>query len=504
MKKEQLMRSVYMTQNSAPAVETFADYNQEESQHLHRLMASWSLIADLSFSDLLLYVPEKNFNKKTGLPGSYMIVGQIRPFTTQTIFVEDLVGSSFMAKEIPLVEQCYTSGVIIEGKVDSASGNLRLIQVPVVFNELDNHKRVLAVMVSASKEHIERKYGELEENYHHLATLLTQMIANGDFPFKQDEAAIEEAPRVGDGVIILDEKMLIKYASPNAQSALHRLGVKENLNGKSFKSLGLNIEELYLLKSSKTPTIKEIESQDEKVVIFRFIPLITAGKVEEIMVLLRDVSELRRRERELLSKDAAIREVHHRVKNNLQTISSLLRLQARRISSKEGRQALKEAERRVRSIAVVHEILSRETSEGVSFDEIASALIRLAKDAQISNRKVRIVLKGNAGAVKSDIATALSVALAELIQNAIEHAFNREIKETPTIVVEIFQRNKELFLRVIDNGSGLPEGFDLEKSDSLGLLLVRSLVKTQLNGELTLANGHEGTVAEIKVPNYFT
>jgi len=492
-----------MTAEKALDFETIGKFSQLESLRLHRLMASWSLIADLSFSDLLLYVPDRNQLSSTGLPKYYSVVGQIRPFTTQTIFAQDLVGSVYSSDEVPLVEQCLVSGVIIEGKAETQQGNLKLIYVPVAYKANSDSKQILAVLVRASKEHLERKKGELEENYNHLATLLSEMIANGDFPFSQDEATIEEAPRVGDGVMILDKQMRVKYASPNAQSALHRLGIRQNINGKTFKEVGLNIEELYLIKSNKTPTIKEIENTNQRVVSFRFIPLISANKMQELMVLVRDVSELRRRERELLSKDAAIREVHHRVKNNLQTISSLLSLQARRISSKEGKMALKEAERRVRSIAVVHEILSRDTSEGVSFDEIASAIIRLAKDAQLPSQKVRIVLKGNAGAVKSEIATALSIALAELIQNAIEHAFKDKTKEVPTITVEIFQEGNELILRVIDNGSGLPENFNLEKTDSLGLLLVRSLVKTQLDGELSFKNAEPGTIAEIRVPNYF-
>ena len=76
------------------------------------------------------------------------------------------------------------------------------------------------------------------------------------------------------------------------------------------------------------------------------------------VVLLRDVSDLRRRDRLLVSKDATIREIHHRVKNNLQTISSLLRLHGRRLESHEARAALEESVRRIRSIALVHETLS--------------------------------------------------------------------------------------------------------------------------------------------------
>ena len=125
-------------------------------------------------------------------------------------------------------------------------------------------------------------------------------------------------------------------------------------------------------------------------VVLRCIPLLDHGAMTGALVLMRDVTDLRRRDRLLLSKDAAIREVHHRVKNNLQTISSLLRLQARRLGAGEARKALEEAERRVRSIAVVHEILSRDTTDQVDFNDILPSLVRMAEDLASGDRPVRI------------------------------------------------------------------------------------------------------------------
>ena len=103
----------------------------------------------------------------------------------------------------------------------------------------------------------------------------------------------------------------------------------------------------------------------------RAIPLTEAGQRFGALLLLRDVCELRRREQELLTKDATIREIHHRVKNNLQTVAALLRLQARRHRRRQARAALEEAVRRVGTIALVHETLSQGFDETVDFDEIA-------------------------------------------------------------------------------------------------------------------------------------
>jgi two-component sensor histidine kinase len=225
------------------------------------------------------------------------------------------------------------------------------------------------------------------------------------------------------------------------------------------------------------------------------------------MVLLRDVTDLRRLDRLLLSKDAAIREVHHRVKNNLQTISSLLRLQARRLAPGQGQEALREAERRVRSIAVVHEILSREPGDEVPFDEIVAAIVRMAEDSAVSGHRVGIRVTGDIGEVAADIATPLAVVLAELLQNAVEHAFPSTVvdgtdpSEAPTGQVDLVLANdgRRLTLQVRDDGIGLPPDFDIEATSSLGLSIVRDLVTTQLGGAI-LMESRAGTLVTLDIP----
>ncbi len=239
------------------------------------------------------------------------------------------------------------------------------------------------------------------------------------------------------------------------------------------------------------------------------------------MVLLRDVTDLRRLDRLLLSKDAAIREVHHRVKNNLQTISSLLRLQARRLAPGQGQEALREAERRVRSIAVVHEILSREPGDEVPFDEIVTSLVRMAEDSAVSGHHVDIHVTGDIGEVGADVATPLAVVLAELLQNAVEHAFPSTGAESsgdgdfgtatgsgppgseaaPSGRVDLVLANdgRRLTLQVRDDGVGLPPGFDIEQTSSLGLSIVRDLVATQLNGSIVMES-RGGTLVTLDIP----
>src|SRR5690606_11289759 len=168
----------------------------------------------------------------------------------------------------------------------------------------------------------------------------------------------------------------------------------------------------------------------------RAVPLTEHGQRIGAVLLVRDVSELRRRERELITKDATIREIHHRVKNNLQTVAALLRLQARRMTSPEARAALEEAMRRVTTIAMVHETLSQTLDETVDFDALVNRSLRLAADVASSGGSVRTVQTGTFGMVPAGGATALALVLTELVTNAVEHGFAGGASGTVSIVAE--------------------------------------------------------------------
>ena len=203
-----------------------------------------------------------------------------------------------------------------------------------------------------------------------------------------------------------------------------------------------------------------------------------------------------------------MREVHHRVKNNLQTISSLLRLQARRSEQAETRTALREAERRVRSIAVVHEVLSREPGEEVVFDEIVRSLVLLVEDTVLALHPVEIVVNGELGVLPTDLATPLAVALAELLTNAVEHAFTEfggvDHDHVGVVTLNLYLDGDQAVAEIRDNGRGLGEDFSLEVPTSLGLSIVRDLIRAQLYGEIEMESvpldEGGGTLVRVTVP----
>jgi two-component sensor histidine kinase len=196
------------------------------------------------------------------------------------------------------------------------------------------------------------------------------------------------------------------------------------------------------------------------------------------------------RDRQLVTKDATIREIHHRVKNNLQTVAALLRLQARRITSPEGAAALQDAMGRVQAIAVVHEILSQSFAGTVAFDDIVDRLLRHVGEASASRGKVRTLRVGTFGDVPAAAATSLSLVITELCQNAVEHGF---AYGPGTVTLTPRRERGRLVIEVADDGAGLPEGFDTADTDrtSLGLSIVTTLVK-DLHGTFALQRNPAG------------
>jgi two-component system, sensor histidine kinase PdtaS len=465
--------------------------------HLQRLVAGWGVLSDLCFADLLLFVPVMDSKE------SFVVVGQVRPTTSQTLHLDDLVGHVVDTDERQIVTRAWALGSVVEDEVRirSRSERARLVCIPVRWQG-----QLVAIMTRESALSVGRRPGVLERVYVEVFDRLARMISRGEYPFPVDETHVTETPRVGDGVLVLDASARVDYASPNAVNALHRVGLYAGIDGLRLDEAGLEQTAVSLAFQTRLPQVEEV-GEGETSVIIRCVPLLDQGTVTGALVLLRDVSDLRRRDRLLMSKDAAIREVHHRVKNNLQTISSLLRIQARRMAKGEARHALEESERRVRSIAVVHEILSRDTTDEVDFNDILPSLVRMAEDMGSSERPVHITYRGEAGRLQASVATALAVVLNELLQNAAEHARpTGEEGAGPssgpmplTVDVELSRRDDELRVVVHDDGVGLPPGFSIAQTTTMGLSIVRDLIGTQLSGTIDMRTDG-GTVVDLVIP----
>jgi two-component sensor histidine kinase len=355
-----------------------------------------------------------------------------------------------------------------------------------------------------------RKASPLETAYLDCAGDLLLMLSEGTFPNVGDLAMSRSSPRVGDGFIRLDEAGIVTFASPNAISAYHRMGLAAELEGHNLVAvtrplIGDPFEAQELAKHVRDSLAGGSSMRMEvdaggAAVLLRTLPLVVHGKAVGAAVLIRDVTEVKRRDRALLSKDATIREIHHRVKNNLQTVAALLRLQARRTNNAEGREALIESVRRVSSIALVHDALSMSVDEEVNLDEVVDRILPIMNDVATVDTPIRINRVGDLGVLDADRATALIMVITELAQNAIEHAFDGT-KQRGCVTIRAERSARWLDVVVHDDGRGLPDGFSLEKSDRLGLQIVRTLVSAELDGSLGMHDVPTGgTDVVLRVP----
>ncbi len=471
---------------------------------LHLLIGDWQLLADLAFADIVLWVPTRD--------DGFVAVAHARPSSAATLFYRDFVGQDIKPEWRALVTDAFSAKRIID------SANLdwfeetptRVRAVPVLRRASPSSgaatvSEPIAVITRHSNLSDTRMPSRQELTFNECADDLFAMIASGDFPdLGAPTGPRRGAPRANDGLLRLDEEGVVDFASPNGLSAFNRMGFHGELEGESLaqvttgliKGKQLTVDEsLPLVLTGRAPWRADIEARGVTVSL-RTIPLKERGERVGAIVLCRDVSELRHQEQELITKDATIREIHHRVKNNLQTVASLLRIQARRSHTDEAKDALSQAMRRVAAIAVVHDTLSEGLSQNVDFDDVFQrVLLLIAEVASSHNTTVRPQYSGSFGVLPSEHATPLALALTELVTNAVEHGLAGRDGE---VSIEADRSEERLAVRVRDDGAGMPEG---RVGMGLGTQIVRTLIQGELGGTIdwhTLEG--EGTEVTIEVP----
>jgi len=474
--------------------------DSKQVRRIRELTADWQLLADLSFADLVLWVPlRKDFKS---WPSGYVAVAHIRPTTAATVFNQDLIGEEIPWGSRPRIDQALSEAEIIRDAEPEKFGEIFIKEetIPVILED-----QVIAVISRHRNAELMRQPSRLELNYREVAHNVYRMVSEGTFPYTEHSELFDSAVRVGDGLIRLDINGSIIYASPNAKSAFSRMGWAGELEGNNLGAVARKVsvvkleaheEAIEVGLSGKALRRVEIENAGGTVDLLA-LPLLASGDRIGAIVLLQNVTELRRRERELVTKDATIREIHHRVKNNLQTVSALLRLQSRRIEDPAASAALNEAVRRIASIALVHETLSSSAEASVAFDDVLDRLVAHALDLSPRMGELQISRTGELGALDPRVATPLSLVVTELIHNALEHGL-AESGNHLTITVARGESGAEI--TIFDDGVGLPKGFSLTESSNLGLQIVRTLTENELRGNIDLVRTPAGTEARLTFP----
>jgi two-component sensor histidine kinase len=222
------------------------------------------------------------------------------------------------------------------------------------------------------------------------------------------------------------------------------------------------------------------------------------GEIAGALIMVHDATAERQKRQELEIKTTMIQEVHHRVKNNLQTIAATLRMQVRRTQDPAVADALSEAVGRILSVAVIHEFLSLKESQTINIRDVSQRIVGQNRGIMVPGKQISFSVEGPAIYLPSQQATSCALVVNELVQNALKHGFGG--RDQGHIRILLTDGGDQVRLEIRDNGTPLPADFDLDKSNSMGLQIVRTLVEGDLRGTVRMENQGDEVVAAVSFP----
>lgn len=450
---------------------------------LENLLANLQYFADLAGADVFIDVTGRN-------PKVAVVVAEAKPSTAPSLYHGSVVGEYAYRDNEPAVFQTFESQIPVRNVNGVSQEGVPICQT---VNPIKNSKdEIIAVLImerdNSFQVRQERTMEFLSQTTQKLADTLLNMASVG-----------EVLPTlINDALFIVDAMNRFCYANRGAHDLLY--GLTDGID-----PVGLTVEELIARVQEMRPVFSSDSDAEEvhlrgQTVLVRSLPILDQTEVRGTVYLLRDITELRKKERQLITKSAVIKEIHHRVKNNLQTIAGLMRLQMGWAKNQETVDAFQESINRISCIALVHEILSRDTPEVIELRECIRRIVEILTDNMLPvEQKIKLNVSGDEVCIHSDQATSTAIVVNELVQNSLKYAFPGNPAGQMTINVECRDDKVRIVLR--DNGKGFPEGFSLKNSANLGLEITQVLVTESLLGEISMYNDN-GAVVEIEFPKW--
>ena len=447
---------------------------------LERLKQILPFVSDLAHGQATIFIQEAAVSK-------LRVIATANPHTVYVQETVEQAESLVDAISEPLVSEVFQYAQFTHGKREHDYGRFHDMYV---FPIVDGNNVMAVVSVEVDKEHL---------NIDDFACLIKTTTDVLQYASRDVDLAPFTPLSASDGIIITDQFSRIIFANAAAQRIYRVLGVG------SLKGCHLFDRQLTRHVSRESfererPWQKELTAGD-LLLIRRQIDLRAGGTLWRRIVVLSDVTEVRAKEQEIRIKSAVIQEIHHRVKNNLQTVASLLRLQSRRSSSAEVKAALAESINRVLSISLVHEFLSSQGAATMNIRHIMDEIFALVSQGMCpAGFAWQQEFSGTDVQLPPKYASTLALVLNELMVNALEHAFAG--KNTGKVTLTVAVQKTKWRLNFADNGCGLPADFQPGKQRSLGLSIIKTLIEGDLGGSFELTAGANGcgTCAVIVLP----
>lgn len=447
--------------------------------HEQNIIDNLGLAADLGYASIR-YVRHEDAGWR--VCASYRTTTAIGPEMKAT--VGTLIADEQGASDIPEVEEALAGlapvrGAVLHAVAQSAPA-ITVHFYTSVFPIYNDTKDCVGFLICDRAAGQAENPGRMESEFERMADELCLLLCRGMLhdaqgnPFSTDR-------RPGDGVLRVNAQGMVVYPSPNAVAIMRMAGYESRVRTSHAAELPGGGYAIMNTVGHNCATSREVDVADRRL-LYRSIDL-----GDDTLVLVEDITALRAEQRAVRIKEATIREVHHRVKNNLQTVAALLRMQARRSDEPAVKKALSEATQRIDALAVVHRLLSGSPSEELELGALCDALADALTQAFGQSRATVTISGIRPLLLSARRGTTVAMVVAELLQNAFEHGAKAGQSEL-AIQVNFSLVDEDVLLVIADNGCGLPEGFDLDKDAHLGLGIVETLVTQDLGGTLKMGN----------------
>jgi two-component sensor histidine kinase len=464
-----------------------------DHERLRRIEAALPVTADVSRADLLLCC--------LLAPQQILVAHHLLPLSISSHYQQPATGRIYTAEEQPLLWQALTHARGGRRQLEIVTSGAPMLQA--VYPIFNDERKVIAALAVETNMIAHERQRRRNHSFRQAVIWLQDMCMRGEL------ASAAKLSRFGlyDGIYLVDRSRTIIYMSGIASNLFRSVGLAVDMQGQQVSELEDQDSEMvdWVFRHAECLEQRH-ENSDGRVWIRRAIPLrhspawqmlrfrlpqwtIFAAPdrlgVDAVLVLLQNATDAVQKQRELNVKSAIIQEIHHRVKNNLQTIAAILRIQARRAQSEETRHALSDAVNRILSVAVIHEFLSEDEHQPINIRDmcqrIAQQVTRVAGNPE---QEVDIAIKGPNIRLPASQATPVAMVINELVLNAMEHGLRGHSRGA--IEIELRDLGDSVQVVIQNSGSRLPPDFNLQQSGSLGLQIVHTLVSDDLKGELRI------------------
>ena len=483
----------------------------EDLEILRKVEAGLPITADVSRADILLCTQVD--------PQTATVIFHAIPNSISSLYRKDAVGRKMTLEEQPLLFQALRSGAGGRRQREVLSNGAPVIQD--VFPIHGREGRVIGAMLVETNMIAHERQRRRNRHFRQAVVWLQEMCVRGELESARNLGAFS----LYDGIYLVDRQRTIIYMSGIAANLFRSAGIATEVHEQPLSSLESHdtklVEEVF---ASHHCIERRYESDDGRIWVRIAIPLHmqpvrwrsafrslpwewAAGSGEDsdlngVMVLLHNATEAVQKQRELNVKSAIIQEVHHRVKNNLQNIAAILRIQARRVQSDEARVALN----RGRQPCAEHGRHPRVPEHGRAPADQRQGRMpahRLAGGAGVRlnpDQEVSVQVTGFNIRLPASQATPVAMVVNELLLNAVEHGL--EGRASGRIQIQLDDLGDAVRIVVEDNGNGLPPAFNpTAQTSSLGLHIVHTLVTDDLKGNLSMQQAEpQGTQAVVTFP----